>query len=247
MSVRFSAALLLAAATASSAAAQSVTYSQGTFDPNQWSFSQVSLTGPVTATQSLSPSDGNPGNNWLHTWSIPLGGSGTRYRVSNINSTFTYDPRVNGALSSLTFSYDVLGVAGTGFSPPFFGRYVPTLRQGGQTFFMLSASPNVTTNWTTFSVSRNGTTDWVDPNNQGGEIRPDFSTLGSTMEFGYIMTVGSSCSASECLASSFSSRLDNFSVTATTVSTVPEPSTYALMAAGLGALLLVQRRRRQQA
>jgi hypothetical protein len=89
---------------------------------------------------------------------------------------------------------------------------------------------------------------WVDPNNQNGSLRPDFSANGTTMEFGYIMSGGGDCPVGQvCTPASFSSRLDNFSVTANAVSSVPEPSTYALMAAGLGALMLVQRRRRQRA
>ncbi len=248
MSYRITAALLFAAATASTAAAQSVTYTQGTFDPAQWSFSQVSLSGPGTGTQSLSPDNGNPGSNWLHTRSIPLHTVSTQYRVSNINSTFTYDPRVNGELSALTFSYDVLGVTTSGFTSAFYGFYIPALRQDGQTFLMRNVAQQASTQWTTVVGTRVGTSDWRDPNNQGGALRPDFSALGSTMEFGYILSGGSNCTpGSRCNAASFSSRLDNFSVTATSVTTVPEPSAYALMAAGLGALLLVQRRRRHVA
>jgi len=246
MSHRFATALLCAVVVASPLSAQSVSYSQGTFDPSQWSFSPVTPDARVTATEQLSANDGNSGNNWLHTWSLPQVGGRSRYRVANINNTFTYDPRVNGALGSLSFSYDLLGVQSTNLGGSF-GAFVPTLRQNGSIFFLLTLNTMPTASWATYSFTSAGTTNWVDPNNQSSSVRPDFSESGTTMDFGYIFTFGTECSANVCLASATSSRLDNFSVTADAVSTVPEPSTYALMAAGLGALMLVQRRRRQQA
>jgi PEP-CTERM motif len=244
MSHRFATALLCIVAVASPLAAQSVSYSQGTFDPSQWGFSTVTPDARVTATEGLSANGGNPGSNWVHTWSLPQVGGTSRYRVANINSTFTYDPRVNGALASLSFAFDMLGVQSTNLGGAF-GAFVPTLRQNGSIFFLLNGSAVPTTNWSTFSITSVGTTNWVDPNDQSGPLRPDFSALGTTMDFGYIYTIGTSCGADVCAAAATSSRLDNFSVTANAaVSTVPEPSTYALMAAGLGALMLVQRRRR---
>jgi len=249
MSHRFAAALLLAVAAASPLSAQSVTYSQGTFEPSQWSFSNITRSGPVSGTEQLVGTGGNPGSHWLHTFSIEMAGGTNRYRVANINNTFTYDPRVNGALASLNFSFDLIGFNSEGFAELFFGVYVPTLRQNGLYFFLPDGALDPTTrSWSTLSVSSSSSENWRDPNNQNGSLRPDFSAAGTTMEFGYIMSGGTGCPVGlTCGAASFSSGLDNFSVTANTVSTVPEPSTYALMAAGLGVLMLVQRRRRLSA
>jgi PEP-CTERM motif len=248
MSHRFAAALLLVVAAASPLSAQSVTYSQGTFDSNQWSFSTITQSGPVSGTEQLVGTGGNSGSNWLHTFSLGVASGANRYRVANINNTFTYDPRVNGALASLSFSFDLLGLSTSGFSEPFFGSYVPTLRQNGLYFFLANGGLRPTTSWSTYSISSSSFVNWLDPNNQGGSLRPDFSAAGTTMEFGYIMSGGGECPVGlVCSAASFASRLDNFSVTANAVSTVPEPSTYALMAAGLGVLMLVQRRRRLSA
>ncbi|WP_202969163.1 PEP-CTERM sorting domain-containing protein [Gemmatimonas phototrophica] len=229
--------------------AQSVSYSQGEFVAAQWSFTQITKTPFTTGTELLEDTGGNLGSNWFHSSTLAQASGTNRYRVANINSTFTYDPRVNGALASLSFSYDLLGLSTAGYSEPFFGNYVPTLRQDGLFFFLSNGTLRPTTSWATYSITSAGVTNWVDPNNQSGLLRPDFSVNGTTMEFGYIMSGGGDCPfvGQVCSAASFSSRLDNFSVTANAVSTVPEPSTYALMAAGLGVLMLVQRRRRQRA
>ncbi len=225
--------------------AQSVTYAQSTFDPSQWSFTTVSAQGPTITSQTLLATGGNGGDYWRHTFALPQTNEASRYRVANMNNTFLYDPTTRGALESLTFSFDALGAAQSGFSSTFFGAFVPTLRQNGQ-FFFSTTSPTVVSGWSSFSMTLGGNSVWVDPNNQAGSARPDFSSSGAQIEFGYIFTVGTGCPVNVCAPVSIDAGLDNFSVTATAatpVSTVPEPSTYVLMAAGLAGLMLFSRRR----
>lgn len=230
--------------------AQSVSYSQSTFDPLQWSFTTVTTQGSTTTSQVLQDVGGNPGDYWRHRLSTPqlVGNSSVRYRVANMNNTFLYNPTARGALESLTYSFDVLGTASSGFPRPFFGSFVPTLRQNSQFFFLPTAAQPVS-GWSSFSATSGGNSAWIDPNNQGSALRPDFSALGGEMQFGYIFTLGLvSCpDGPGCFALSIDAGLDNFSVTATAaapVSTVPEPSTYALMSAGLAAVMFMARRRR---
>lgn len=234
------------AAPLSSTFAQSVTFSEGIFSPADWTFTTLQATGPVSGSRTHVLSGGNPDDYWRHAYNIAQTGAPTRYIATNINNAFRYDPGVQGALASVTFSFDLFGFSSTALGGSF-GFFYAALQQNGQVFYGGGGNVPTSNTWTTFASAPIGANAWRDPLDPGSALRPDFSATGGEITFGYLLFLGTSCSATLCNAAAFQSGLDNFSVTATaaSISTVPEPSTYALMATALAGLFVISRHRRK--
>lgn len=227
---------------AGSARAQSVSYAQGTFNPADWQTVTIAQTGGFNLALSLPASGGNPGQFWQIDQTRAITGPGAGdLRVGNINTLFTYNPSTNGAVESLRFGFDLLGISSSGFNTQFFGFYRPIIQQNGALFTVLSSDVQATTNWSSFAFAFTPTSNWASVIT-GDLSKPDFSSAGSEIEFGWRFSGGGSCNAARCVAVSTSAGLDNFTVDVTSV--VPEPSTYALMAVGLAGVLVLKRRRR---
>ncbi len=234
--------LSLSAAASAPLAAQTVSYAQGTFNAADWD--QVAPT--QTGAFSLSLGVGGGGNFWFITQSAPAGNATGAVQSVLINRLFTYNPATNGALSVINFSFDLLGVSTVNFGGAGFGFFRPVIRQGGVIFSVANtnAAPTLGVN-STRTFAHRATDNWIA--RSPGDLRiPDFSATGGVIDFGWRFDGGGNCASGNCIAPSTTTNLDNFSVEVvpTVQSTVPEPSTYALMAFGLIGLLAVARRRR---
>ena len=122
--------------------------------------------------------------------------------VSHWNDRFTYDPRTEGAISALDYSFDLLRVTALGTAN------WPLLVQDGNHYITGTSESNINdSNWT--NHARSG----LDPSAfvrifGPGPARPDFSPSGAPLSFGYAT---SNTSTGPTLTTV--SGIDNWSVT----------------------------------
>lgn len=241
--------LLLAGATAVPAA--TITFSDSTFDPDDYIATPIGATGPGVAVSVVQcPACGNPGSAVAFGISMPTTAD-VQGRVGILNTMFAYDPSVSGALLSVDTSVDKdllvevddLG----GFTGAFGNTYRPMISQGGLYYLAALVGPPLpNSGGTSFSGSTGYNTigatgllatsflQYDFATGLFGTANPDFS--GSSMLFGIaqISTAGAPLSGVDV-----ASRYDNLRFT---LHAVPEPSTLGLLVAGLLMMLGVVRR-----
>jgi len=166
-------------------------------------------------------------------------------QAAYINSGLIYNPGTSGAISSLNFGFDVRRFVG--LSNGSGGSVAPLLRQGGEIFVFSGSLTNFSqNNWTPLGFDLAASNSWRTLSSAA--VNPNFSVTGGVMEFGFRYSTGGLCSANvgqSCTSTQFQVGLDNYTVTITPASTtVPEPSTVALLAVGLAGIVTVSRRRR---
>ncbi|MCA0374469.1 MAG: PEP-CTERM sorting domain-containing protein [Gemmatimonadetes bacterium] len=225
--------------------AQSITYTAGAFPDAQWTETIRGLSAPVTFTRTPLTTGGNPGDMFRLDVAIAATTGANTFNVAWINSGFVFNPAVDGTFTGVSFSMDVIGLATAGFSAPFYGFIGASMQQNG-VFFQASTPLSVaSTQWSTLQFNWLATDTWTAsvPGTQ-----PDFSATGAPITFGFRSGFSTNCpNVNGCSAARASLGLDNYAVTISSTRVVPEPSTWALSAAGLLAIGGAARRRRRTA
>lgn len=225
--------------------AGNVNFTDGTFNDNDWAFSVGSIDPTMSAGVQQALTGGNPGARRETTMNLgPLPYNQTANMIlRNINTTFLYDPAVSGAISEISFSFDVKATQpylGQGFAS------VPLFEQNGLFYAPLPALQNLTystDSWVirAFTGALNA---WdLTP----GVGLPDFSATGAPIRFGYAVATSYYCpNPNGCTGITVADSLDNFHVTVTSVPNqdqVPEPSTFVLGATAVAALTATRLRK----
>ena len=228
--------LVLVLSALSTAHSQMVVFSDGDFNPSNWTFG-TSLTTGSGGSVNRATSGGNPGSYLRLTLSMSAGEG--QAGVWGLNSAAVYNPATQGAIESVALSEDILEIgaaqaAGAVLSQNGLLYYRFTYTASGTSWTSLNAGPGMATDYMLYPSPDNGIT----------SPHPDFSILGAPITFGFYRNIGGTA------LSDFSttSGLDNWQ---TTVNVVPEASVVHLVAATVITLVasrflkkLVPRRRR---
>jgi hypothetical protein len=218
--------LVLVLSVVSTAFSQMVVFSDGDFNPSNWTFGTTLSMGSGGSVNRVSPG-GNPGNYLRLTLSMSAGQG--EAGIWGLNSAAVYNPATQGAIESITLAEDILEIGS-----PHAGGAV--LMQNGLLYYRFTYIA-AGTSWTSLSSGPGTASDYIlypNPNNGVTWINPDFSILGAPITFGFYRNIGGTA------LTDFSNPagLDNWT---TTVKVVPEPSTFALLVAAAIAFVVHRR------
>jgi hypothetical protein len=217
--------LVLVLSVVSTACAQ-IVYSDGDFGGGDWSFETSTALGGSASASRIS-SGGNPGAYLQISLSMAAGDG---YSVLwGFNSSAVYNPATS-AIESVGYSEDLL----QGGSPQAAGA---ALLQNGLRYYRYAwtTDPSVwTTRIATPEVGASGYLLDDSQNNGINPLNPNFSILGAPITFGFFRNI----SGTALTSFTTTSRLDNWT---TSVTPVPEPSTFLLVISAAIALVIHRR------
>jgi len=212
------AAFLLALLIAGAANADTLTFTEGTFNPADWT---VIVRGMGTTTASQILTGGNPDAFRQITNSVDGIMWGYHFKNSAV-----YNPSTQGAILSIDYSEDAILLDGTGTLGA-----GPAIIQGGKVFAQGFGTVGPTWTHRTFNNLHQSTFQHF--HGEPGSAFPDFSATGGPITFGFWRGNAEG-------TFSMTTGIDNWSMTLHTNS-VPEPSALTL-AVGCGLALLRRRR-----
>ena len=202
----------------------STTFSDESFDAANW---QLNIAWEI-----------NPGTTTADFQQVATGGNlGPFGRVNMTSSSpnavallllnAVYDPGNQGPIASIITSANLRA---TGNIP-----YRPLIFQGGNYFYGLWAMGVDSTTWTPFAFGTNVLTQarFIGVG-AANSLRPDFSAAGQPIQFGFMVDHGTTFSPRNSDLG-----VDNWVVT---ITTVPEPTAYALIILTLAAFRMVRQR-----
>jgi len=212
--------------------AATVVFTDGTFNLSNYSTTAVfKSAASISLDQCISC--GNPGNalQIIGTW---VTGTGI-FDVGFVNKTFSYDPKAQGAVATISASVDKNVISSVSLLTA--SVFHPLIEQDGIYYLAAVTGPPVLAAYNTISQSGLVATDFVEFNFATGTLgtaNPNFD--GDTMLFG----LGHIGGARGLPAGpTFEADYDNLRLAV--AMTVPEPSTLLLFATALAGVLFISR------
>jgi hypothetical protein len=150
--------------------AATITFSDDTFDDASWTATGIGP-GLLSFTAGQVPTGGNPGSFRQNTLTFNFG----FVYVVNLGSAFDYDPSLQGAIFSVSASYDVILIG------PYAVGYGLALLQNGS-YYISHGSSALGPNWAPGEDLASSFTQI----SGSGPLIPDFSATGAPIEFGYV-------------------------------------------------------------
>ncbi len=229
---------------AASACAAPVQFLDGTFNLANYTQRAYATDPSVTISASQITSGGNPGD----ALSVQFSNSGGAVNLISyqgfVNTSFSYDPSAQGAVTGIDFSSDRYVDFGSSLNPQVTTFSRPLLLQSGVYYLAPFADPQTRGAWFTSAITGLTAADFSSfdfvTGASNAALHPDFSASGAPIELGLASRFALG-TALQPFTLSGQFRFDNLAITVEPAATVPEPPTWALL--GLALPVLLWRRR----
>lgn len=161
-------------------ATEAQTYTDSTFNNSDWTSTVLPVsTAGTSSTSGKNTGSGNPAPSRITSHSFGPG----QIQVAHLNATAFYDPAVQGAITSLSYAYDLIH-----YNPPTgaaFGFSIIVF-QNNTYYRSLPADAVLSGSWQAFGKSGLTAESFVKLSGDSPNVNPDFSCQGSKIQFGYL-------------------------------------------------------------